>query len=155
MPPSSQRSPSRPCPSCPWRRDVTPGTLGGSPAETFIGQAHGAFPLPCHCRTDFSDPEWRLKAINSPQCAGAAIYRANTGVAPSLPDFIHHLPADRTTVFAAPEEFLAHHNGCSVEHAGDLLAITPPAALTRRQLARTSNILWLRNNDTGEAIQLQ
>lgn len=155
MPNSSRRSPSRPCASCPWRRDVTPGALGGSPAETFIGQANGTFPLPCHCRTDFSDPDWREKAINSPQCAGAAIYRANTGVAPNMPDFIHQLPADRSTVFAAPEEFLAHHNGYSVDHAGDLLAITPPAELTRRQLARESNIFWLRDNVTGEAFQVR
>ena len=37
---------TKPCKTCPFRRDCTPGELGGSSVETFIGQAFGAFHIP-------------------------------------------------------------------------------------------------------------
>lgn len=99
-----------PCPSCAFRRDITPGALGGSTPETFIGQAHGPFQIPCHTHygeRSYSEVHAQCEAI--PQCAGAAIYRANVGVAEALPEQLHQLPADKQLVFASPAEFIAHH----------------------------------------------
>ncbi len=124
-----------PCGACPFRRSVGPGALGGSTPETFIGQAFGPFVLPCHQHCDFSNPDWKLDTAATPQCAGAAHFRANVGV--RLPDAIYALPPDAVRVFASAEEFLAHHAQCSVEHAGDLLALTTPHELMLVQLARS------------------
>jgi len=129
-----------PCPDCPYSREVAPGALGGSSPLIYIGQAAGPFVLPCHKHCDFDDPNWKLKAINTPQCAGAAIFRANIGVDKFMPDVIHKLPADRERVFATSAEFLAYHTRMSLGYAVAFLKATPPEALLRRQLLRQSNV---------------
>ena len=129
----------QPCPDCPWRRSTRPGALGGSPPETFIGQAFGAYVLPCHNACDFGDPDWKAKAIDTPQCAGAAIFRANVGIGKFLPPVLHKLPSDPGLVFNTAAEFLAHHREIPIENAEDLLAITPPHELLARQLLRPTN----------------
>ncbi len=132
-----------PCAACPWRRDSKPGGLGSKePTETFIGQVYGPFYLPCHCGypRDGSDPDWKEKALKAPQCAGAAIFRANIGVSRHLPEQLHRLPADPAKVFETAEEFTAHHKKCSLDHASDLLALTTPQELLRQQISRKSNV---------------
>lgn len=99
-----------PCKSCPFQRTTTPGHLGGSPTNVFIGQIHAPFFIPCHCHIDYADPEWKAKATTVPHCAGARIFRANLGVV-ALPESIAGLPKDTTTVFATVEEFTKHHDG--------------------------------------------
>lgn len=123
-----KRDPSKPCAGCVFRRDSQPGhidiaNLGGSEAKVYVGQTHGPFAIPCHSYTDFDDPEWREKAFpgESPQCAGAAIFRANLKLNDILPSAIPQLPADEETVFATAEEFLAHHLGITRETAYSLL----------------------------------
>jgi hypothetical protein len=125
-----------PCGSCPFTRASKPGELGGSPVDIYIGQAYGPFVLPCHCACNFDDPNWKDKSLDTPQCAGAAIFRANIGVAPNLPDAIHALPADRERVFSNEEELVAHHVGISYGRAAALLTQTPPATLLRRELRK-------------------
>lgn len=128
------------CKACPFSRTVEPGALGGSSPETYLGQAAGPFVLPCHLHCDFEDPDWKAKSINTPQCAGAAIYRANIGVAWGLPDAIHHLAPNVEAVFATPEEFLAHHKSITLLEAGKQLTEVPISELRARQIARQSNI---------------
>jgi hypothetical protein len=100
-----------PCPGCAFRRDITPGALGGGTPEQFIGQAHGPFQIPCHAHYgERSYSEVHAECEEIPQCAGAAIYRANVGVAEALPAQLHKLPADKENVFATPAEFIAHHH---------------------------------------------
>ena len=131
-----------PCSNCPFSRAVAPGALGGSPVETFIGQAYGPFVLPCHKACDFSDPDWKAKAIDTPQCAGAAIFRANVKVAPMMPPSLHALPEDKVTVFASAVEFYAHHKQVDIDTARAALMHKTPFDLCREQLARPSNILF-------------
>lgn len=125
-----------PCGSCPFTRTSQPGNLGGSPVEVYIGQTHGPFVLPCHCACNFDDPNWKDKALDTPQCAGAAIFRANIGVAAELPPALHTLPADYERVFSDAEEFVAHHLDISYGRAAVLLAQTPPETLLRRELRK-------------------
>lgn len=102
---------AKPCPECPFNRRVSPGTLGGSPVTTYIGQIFGPFVIACHMHLDFQDPAWRdLTAYSqTPQCAGAAVLRANIGVDVLMPPALPRAQADRTTVFADIAEFTAHH----------------------------------------------
>ena len=96
-----------PCNTCPFRRDVQPGALGGSPVTTFVGQVHGPFWLPCHSFTNYSDPNWKTD-YSKPQCVGAAIYRANA-VRHQLPEALLKMEPDHKLVFSTPEQFLSHH----------------------------------------------
>lgn len=130
-----------PCAACPFSKAVKPGALGGSEPETYIGQAHGPFLLPCHKACDFDDPDWKVKTIDTPQCAGAAIFRANIGVADKMPPAIHALPPS-DAVFTSEAAFLAHHKGISLMEATALLHVTPAYVLLARQLARQNNIQW-------------
>lgn len=106
---------TKPCSTCPFRRDSTPGELGGSPVETFIGQTFGAFWIPCHECIDYSDPNWR-EQYEKGQCAGTAIYRANCHPANRPPELLK-LPADTELVFSTPAEFMAHHLRITVDEA--------------------------------------
>jgi hypothetical protein len=102
----------------------------------YIGQSIGPFMLPCHMACDFDDPDWKSKVGGTPQCAGAAIYRTNIGVADNLPDAIHKLPKDTATVFASPVEFLAHHARCSLAYARKLLAFYTPEEALRSEWSK-------------------
>lgn len=129
----------RPCNECVFRRSSpaefqTPGTLGGSPATVYIGQTQGNFMIPCHKLCDFTDPNWRDKAFETGQCAGAAIYRANLGITP--PDPISKLPANHEEVFSSHAEFMAHHTGLSLEEAAKYLEIVPPERLLQVEMER-------------------
>lgn len=102
----------KPCKECPFRRGCLPGYLGGSAPEVFVGQAHGNFWLPCHLHSNYEDPDW-ASDTSKPQCAGAAIYRANTSK--RTPPQLLTLPKDNDAVFSSPVEFLAHHKGIDEE----------------------------------------
>lgn len=123
----------KPCKTCPWSRSVGVGETGGAHPFKFIGQAHGPFWLPCH-----SSPGYEADRRNQEhrQCAGAAIYRANSGASEHIPDQLHRLPEDRELVFASPEEFLAHHASMTLEEAGEEMRKYPPTLLTMYEMAQ-------------------
>jgi len=104
-----------PCRECPMRRASAPGWLGSDTPEDFIRTMHGDMPMPCHLAVNYEDPYWRQRLKDAPQCSGQAIYLSNICKRPR-PDLqgnpvAQTLPADRVTVFARPDEFLAHHTG--------------------------------------------
>lgn len=129
---------TRPRKTCPFRRDSTPGELGGSPVETFVGQTYGAFWIPCHELLDYSDPNWR-EQYHVSQCAGAAIYRANCHPEIGRPEALLKLPKDTDVVFASPAEFIAHHERISVREAQWVVGLLTPALLHDVQLKRTTS----------------
>lgn len=88
---------TKPCSDCPWRRDSIKGWLGGMTPEEWLDAIHGMGDTFIDCHT-----------INGPQCAGAAIYRANISKLPRNP-MILQLPKDKESVFSTPMEFLKHH----------------------------------------------
>lgn len=137
----SQKNMPAPCAECPWSKNVTPGALGGSTPDVYIGQAYGPFILPCHMACDFSDPDWKSKVNTTAQCAGAASFRASVGVAEALPDALHKLEP-HPDVFKTPGEFVAHHCKVGIAAANMVLALSPPSTLMRRQLARQTNKIF-------------
>ncbi len=88
---------TKPCGDCPWRKDALAGWLGSRTADEWLRSAHGEDAMYCHTRL-------------GPQCAGAAIYRANVCKKPRDPEALK-LPADREKVFTTPREFKDHHEG--------------------------------------------
>jgi hypothetical protein len=127
-----------PCPQCPFRRDSRAGYLGGTSPAGFIGQAHGPFALPCHMHGDFTPQDRHGKAMDAPQCAGAAAYRAaypaNFPDHPPLPARLKSEP--HPDVFAHPAEFYAHHAGITLEDAQTLVTKDTVNAATFDQIHR-------------------
>ena len=97
------------CSSCPFSKQCLPGDLGGSPVETYVGQSVGPFFLPCHSCNGYKGND-STDMSKHPQCAGAAIFRANIGRAELMPGPLLQLFADSDPhVFDSMEEFIAHH----------------------------------------------
>ena len=89
--------PTKPCSDCPWARAALAGWLGEMTPEEWLQVAHSDAKIDCH-------------TLVGPQCAGAAIYRANVSKHPRDPEVLR-LPSDRARVFSSPVEFLKHHKG--------------------------------------------
>lgn len=87
---------TKPCSDCPWARTSLNGWLGGQDPVTWLREAGTDHPIPCH-------------TIKNRQCAGAAIYRANTCKKPRPGSKALVLPKDPETVFETPKEFMDHH----------------------------------------------
>lgn len=98
-----------PCSECPFARTIKPGELGGSPPETYVGQAVLPFFLPCHCSQNYAGKETRFSDVT--QCAGAAIFRTNMGIITPPP--LLSLPRDTERVFSTLADFYSHHKQIS------------------------------------------
>jgi hypothetical protein len=86
---------TKPCDDCPFGRVALRGWLADETPEGWIQMAHGETQINCH-------------TLIGPQCAGAAIYRANVCKTPRNPSLLRLKP-DTKRVFATPLEFLEHH----------------------------------------------
>lgn len=98
----------------------------------YIGQAHGPFVLPCHM-----EPGYHPDADPAPfgQCAGAAIFRSNIGVAGRFSKVgLQVLPAG-PAAFANEAEMVAHHLHVPLAEAEALLRLMTPAMLLKKELA--------------------
>ena len=95
---SRQFSLRHPCGECPFSRQCTPGGTGGADPTVYVGQAQGAFWLPCHMDKDYNKESALDNAGMIAQCAGAAVYRANVGIDARIPSALLHLPEDHFTV---------------------------------------------------------
>lgn len=87
--------PTKPCSDCPLARTALPGWLGDGTVDEWIQMLHGETHIDCH-------------TMIGPQCAGAAIYRANVCKTPRDRRLLRLRP-DTATVFATPLEFKEHH----------------------------------------------
>lgn len=123
----------KPCSECPFSRTVKPGGTGGSDPGVYIGQACGPFFLPCHMDPAYYKDRRSLKLL---QCAGAATFRTNVGVADLMPEGLLILPKDTDKVFATPAELLAHHLKCPLSMAQTMLTIITPTKLVKEQLSK-------------------
>ena len=99
------------CGQCPYARKTSKEYLDtrGDNGEAFVGQANSASLLPCHMTEGdgIADPNRR-----QPQCAGAAKFRANVGMAERLEQTpLGRLQEDHEAVFSTNAELLAHHKG--------------------------------------------
>lgn len=84
-----------PCSDCPFRRDALPGWLGGRTPAQYALLACSDEIILCHTKV-------------GPQCAGAAIYRANI-CKEARSKRVLRLPKDTVKVFAWVTEFMQHH----------------------------------------------
>jgi len=130
----------KPCPACPWVRNSEPGALGGSPAETYVGQAILPFWLPCHSSANYAGKASDVNQVQ--ECAGAAIFRANIGV--KSPDALLSMPADREIAFSTPAEFYAHHRRIKLADAERILNADKIEELALRQLYETNVRMQLK-----------
>lgn len=100
-----KRQHQAPCSDCPWARKAIKGWTGPNSAQAWLRTAHDYWHrIACHTRLIFGSAErghW--------ECAGAAIYRANVHVIRYEEKKLLVLPANKISVFATPNEFLAHH----------------------------------------------
>lgn len=112
------------CGSCPFSKTSKPGGLGGSPITTYLGQIIGPFMLPCHNQKGY---EGNDTPIGAEQCAGAAVFRANLGIADRMPDMLLHLEAGSDpNVFETLPEFIRHHQPeASVNKIAAMMALLP------------------------------
>ena len=95
------------CGSCPFSKNSKPGALGGSSITVYLGQIVGPFVLPCHSTKGYKG---NATGIEAESCAGAAVFRANIGVADMMPDALLHLPAlSDPDVFPTLSAFIKHH----------------------------------------------
>lgn len=131
----------KPCRECPFSKSIAPdnphGTLGGGNPLTYIGQAQGAFLLSCHMDPKYAE---NPRSANLTQCAGAAIYRANIGVASRMPEQLLALPADPDLAFTSAKEFLVHHSGGDDPVIDALLAAMPPDMLLAIEMRRSGTL---------------
>jgi hypothetical protein len=128
------------CGTCPFKRTTPAGHLGGSPPEVYIGQARASMSLMCHsCYEPGVDPK-EQDPSKVPQCAGAAKFRANCGVADLMAPGTHALPEDKETVFADWAEFFAHHYCIDLKVARAVLRNIPPEDFAERELRKARYI---------------
>ena len=114
--PRRTRLPQEALKGCPYGRKTDRSYLKerGADVRRFIGQAVGPFLLPCHT---FADKEnWPLD-VARPQCVGAAMFRDAIGVGDKMPAQLTRAKFDPEHVFGTLAEYLAYHDGCSVESA--------------------------------------
>jgi hypothetical protein len=90
------RQHAKPCSDCPWARAALNGWLGGQSIDDWLAEARGDGPIDCH-------------SLEGASCAGAAIFRANTGKLPRDPR-VFRLPANHVLVFSTAAEFREHHS---------------------------------------------
>lgn len=101
-----------PCSDCPWARKSIKGWTGPNSTATWLSVARDYWhPIACHTRRIARGV---LMAISGEthghwECAGAAIFRANTKVFYYEHKPLLKLPANDITVFATPKEFEDHH----------------------------------------------
>lgn len=101
-----------PCSDCPWSRKSLKGWTGPNTTAEWLAVARDYWhPIACHTRRMAKGIVAKLRGQTKGhwECAGAAIYRANTCVRPFPNRGLLQLPKNEQTVFESPMEFEAHH----------------------------------------------
>ena len=105
---------TRPCKSCPFRRESLPGYLGAWTAQEFLDATLYERPMECHETVDYRKLNWQGDQMaNAALCAGALTFMRNVVKRPRDPVLaaaVDASQADRELVFANRNEFMAHHN---------------------------------------------
>lgn len=135
----------KPCQECPFSRAVEPGTVGGSDPTTYVGQLCGPFLLCCHMDPGYSQTPGDQPGVA--HCAGAAIMRANMGLAFLMPPALHALPPNPELVFDKFEELVAHHLQVPIEEAKEILEDRPPEKLLRIELSKIKPHMFIQGSD--------
>lgn len=95
-----------PCVECPLTRASIPGRLGGYTVGQYLDILHSPADIACHLSPGFP------KVLETQRsCTGVAMYRANCGIEAGghAQQATEHVGPNRELSFAAPREFVAHH----------------------------------------------
>lgn len=142
-----------PCTGCPFSPAVTPGETGGSDPLIYVGQANGPFWLPCHNDPHYEGKQSDPKTVG--QCAGAAIFRANIGVAERMPAALVKLPANDQLAFTNEAALVAHHKQISLEEAArQIMEAGGPYGLLRRELDKNQAQFYGADETTDAMAEL-
>lgn len=102
-----------PCGDCPFTRKPSPGFLGDSPVEVYVGQYFLPYMVPCHACIDYSDPAWKEKATANPhipQCVGFSMCRNGIGYDQLMPEMLLRVAYDpEKQAFRDIWDFWAYH----------------------------------------------
>jgi len=125
----------KPCGECPFTRvnGLSKPYPGNNKPEVYLGQARGPFWLPCHCDKNYAEKESNPATVT--ECAGASIFRANTGPRYKLPAELLALEADHDLVFSNEAQFFAHYYGITEEHAQSLLTEQTLDQLMKKEMS--------------------
>lgn len=115
-------------------RDGQHGEDGQVDSLRLVGQAEGPFLLPCHQSPGYEEDR-QGNILRHRQCAGAATYRSNIGIADRFKPITHILPADHQMCYSSPAELVAGYEGITLEEAKKVLEQFPPEFLLQRELA--------------------
>jgi hypothetical protein len=129
----------KPCSGCPFSRAGKPREDDGGDATDpmrLAAQAQGPFILPCHQDPNYATFVKRGRSSELRQCAGAAIYRSNLGIAKKFPAVFHILPQDTSAVFASPPELIAHYNNITLAEAEKITTPEVVDACTKKEIQR-------------------
>jgi len=134
------------CSQCPYARATSKEYLDtrGDNSERFVGQGNMNAFLPCHMESMDNN----ATVGQGRQCAGAAKFRANIGVADQLRPEIGRLEPDTETVFATNAELLAHHRGWTVERAEQYLSQKPVAVMIAAEIQAATEANKFIHDDT-------
>ena len=130
-----------PCNECPFsKKNLLPTKseqLGGAQPHVYIGQIHGPFWLPCHKDKRYVGKE---SPVETTQCRGAAIFRANVGVDKLMPQGMLKLESGHPDVFESNEEFLSYYLNITKKDAEFILKMVPPLELTEIELRKNVRV---------------
>jgi hypothetical protein len=101
-----------PCADCPWARKSLKGWTGPHSVDQWLAVARDYWhPIACHTRRIAAGVKHWLKGetFGHWECAGAAIFRANTCVHRFDQRPMLELPKNQKLVFTTPMEFREHH----------------------------------------------
>jgi len=128
---------TKPCKECPFAKNnnLKGFKPGGADPLVYVGQSEGPFWLPCHMEKEYNGKDTDPSKVN--QCAGAAIYRANVGVASKMPEKILALPEDKDNVFNTHAELYAHYTKTPLEIAEQLLTKDIVKSLMHLEMNKT------------------
>lgn len=116
---------------------------GAFTAEQMLGQVFGPFWLPCHQGYQkiegITKDEIITKSDVMPQCAGAAIFRANVGVDEILPQALLHLPKSDEVFGNAADFYTYHKQEDRLSHAQFFTRLDALEMLVQREMTNQQN----------------
>lgn len=117
VPVGMKPAPHSPCRECPFRRDATPGYLGGYTPEMYMDIVRSPASIACHLSNGFQTREIETQH----HCYGAAAFRANIGHVcqmDGIPTHAHEstmrVGSDNVTFLGTDAEFIAHHGPAQI-----------------------------------------
>jgi hypothetical protein len=137
----AEKQHKKPCHDCPFTTKAAPGETGGSHPAVYVMQTILPYRIPCHCRIDYSDPNWK-KNDSTPECVGHAIMRVKQGVADKMPEALLRIePYEGDQVFNNLIEMFCYHTGSTEDEAKAYLELALPQMIIEQTSSESFRII--------------